>query len=484
MSDNLDPNAQAVPEPATPAVPAAQPVAGEMPAPQNRTIRTFDTRVEGLTAGLLDVPEEFYPQFLVAIEHREEAMTRLQEAKLLAQNLKLKAAETRQKRLTEMELVAQKEAALARTEQAVATISAEKATQREALEAKKAEREAIKPGYSLVPILLFLIAGVVFILADISITHDIVSEGLNITDKLESWLFAVGLAFVAFLFKPAYDRIFEKSYPDTSRKRTHWFLFSLSLAGIAMLVILGVFRYESGKGIEQQEKINKEIRALNTLKAVADDAEAHDYEVRINALEIKLAEQNELLATHWSRLWGVVMAGVLMAIAGAVCLGITFPALERLWQKNKVLPGIINQAGKSLEVTEASLNQQLDTQAQTKSELAVGRVRLSQLPDTEALDLQLKEAQTEISKQLQLLHNAEAMSSTALFRDSLERGRVLSERYQVVITWNDDGSFSLGRQARRTGNNSSSTRTPRAILPSGQYLHQRLRNFLAEKLND
>lgn len=66
--------------------------------------------------------------------------------------------------------------------------------------------------YSLLAGILYLLAGVAFVTGDLIISHEIVAYALNIRDNYEAWAFAIGLAMLSVLLKPAYDRLVEQPY--------------------------------------------------------------------------------------------------------------------------------------------------------------------------------------------------------------------------------------------------------------------------------
>ena len=79
-------------------------------------------------------------------------------------------------------------------------------------------RTKASPDYSLFAGLLFLVAGISFLAGDLIISHEIVAYALNIRNPNEAWAFAVGLAMVSILLKPAYDRLIEQPYQENPEK--------------------------------------------------------------------------------------------------------------------------------------------------------------------------------------------------------------------------------------------------------------------------
>ncbi len=474
-------NGLSLPEASSP--PPKEPETGTQRVVSN----TVYTRSEGMTDGLLDVPEEAFPSFLEALEERSEAAMRMQKAESIASAHRKKEVDLRQKRQEDRELLAEKKSLENHLREVSTEIDGEKEKAEESIAQLKEELKNIHPGYGWISIVLFLLAGVIFIAADVSITHDIVATGLRMSGS-EAWLFAVGLAFVAFLLKPAYDRIFEKAYPGQFRKRNHWFLASAAILSIAMLVFLGIFRHEAGKLVAEFEKTSTAIASLQSQATLDINTDLTQNQAQIDALTARQATINQQLTSHWSRVVGLVMAGVMMAIGGAVCLGIALPALDKRWKMKYDIGNKIKLATAKLDELTGQKSQVAKEQSQAAAEAEKASIRLEELQDaTEEATLALA-AEAEWSNYLAAFHSAEKKAQTALYSDMYARGQALSDRYQIVLTWNEDGTFSLGKQHGKNPTSSkgiTGTRSPEwPYTPRGKHLHERIRNYLSDQLND
>ena len=206
-------------------------------------------------------------------------------------------------------------------------------TDRDALRQRRAKAS---PDYSLLAGLLFLVAGVSFLAGDLIISHEIVAYALNIRDTNEAWAFAVGLAMVSILLKPAYDRLVEGPYlenPVQNRPRYERFKVTLAIFSLLTLAVLGWFRYEAYRTDQLKAAINKSVRQLqlNTDPLAATptlDAST------LSKIEKQLSESSELNLALVNSPWALlsfVMSGILFALAGAVCLGISLPILSAFW---------------------------------------------------------------------------------------------------------------------------------------------------------
>ena len=199
-------------------------------------------------------------------------------------------------------------------------------------------RAAALPEYSLVGGLFFLAAGLAFLFGDLIISHEIVAYALNIRDNTEAWAFAVGLASVTILLKPAYDRLLEKPYranPERYQVRYQRFTLTLSTFALLTLAVLGWFRYEAYRTDQQKAAINKSIRQWQQTLAPPDDGTPTPPDpAMLTQLERQLKQVDALNLTLVNSPWAMlsfVLSGVLFAGAGAVCLGIGLPVLAAFW---------------------------------------------------------------------------------------------------------------------------------------------------------
>ncbi|GAB4015844.1 AAA family ATPase [Spirosoma koreense] len=216
----------------------------------------------------------------------------------------------------------------------------QKEADRQALEADRdnlrERRTKAAPDYSLLAGLLFLIAGISFLAGDLIISHEIVAYALNIRNTNEAWAFAVGLAMVSILLKPAYDRLIEKPYQENpAQNQTKYQRFKIALAvfSVLTLAVLGWFRYEAYRTDQLKAAINKSVRQLqlNTDPTAATQVLSPS---TLSKIEKQLNESSELNLALVNSPWALlsfVLSGILFALAGAVCLGIALPVLSAFW---------------------------------------------------------------------------------------------------------------------------------------------------------
>ncbi len=207
----------------------------------------------------------------------------------------------------------------------------------------EADRDALRkrranasPDYSLLAGLLFLVAGVSFLAGDLIISHEIVAYALNIRDTNEAWAFAVGLAMVSILLKPAYDRLIEQPYlenPEQNRTKYERFKVALALFSLLTLAVLGWFRYEAYRTDQLKAAINKSVRQLQLNTDPSAATQTLDAST-LSKIEKQLSESSELNLALVNSPWAMlsfVLSGILFALAGAVCLGIALPILSAFW---------------------------------------------------------------------------------------------------------------------------------------------------------
>lgn len=157
---------------------------------------------------------------------------------------------------------------------------------------------------------LYSMAGLVFIGGDIVMSKEVVSTALKLRGTLEPWVFAIGIAFLAILLKPAYDRIVEDRYWQGRPGLFVSLISMVSVASIVTLGCLGAFRSESH--LQQSQ-----VRALTSDIAQASPSEIDALYAQLRTLQMEVASSSYAF-------WSFIAVSVLFALAGAICLGIGF----------------------------------------------------------------------------------------------------------------------------------------------------------------
>ncbi|GAB4135585.1 MAG: hypothetical protein OHK0045_20420 [Raineya sp.] len=277
------------------------------------------------------------------------------------------------------------------------------------IERYRKENEELRNKNSFLGGLLFLVAAIIFILGDLIISHEIVAYALNIKNSVEAWSFAVGLAMVSVLLKPAYDRLIEYPYSQdkTLRSKRVYLIFKILIVifTILTLCILGYFRYEAYRADQLKSNINSNILALQ-------EDESGEALKLIEKLSLKSENLSQDLVNSSSGMWAFVLSGVMFAIAGAICLGIAFPILVayvRIWfqipMKIKRLEKTRIEQNKTIEEIELLLSQQLATAEAKKnliSTLGVLEDLKSQRAEMQKRILSLKKRINETETEMQI----------------------------------------------------------------------------------
>lgn len=184
---------------------------------------------------------------------------------------------------------------------------------------------------SLLALILMLVAALAFISADFVISYTVVSTQLYLDGEIfedykifgfnpSPFIFALALAAIPFLLKPAYDRLIEQPYKLNKNKiYFNVLIILITLASLGLLVNTGFVRL---KDFEDQNKIEE----LNANGNGGMDLDPIKPEVSPSP------EKPEFFIP-----FVVVVSGVLFAFGGAILLGMGLPELrkrmKRAWLK-------------------------------------------------------------------------------------------------------------------------------------------------------
>ena len=184
---------------------------------------------------------------------------------------------------------------------------------------------------SLLALVLMLVAALAFISADFIISLTVVSTQLLLDGEIfgdfkifgfnpSPFIFALALAAIPFLLKPAYDRLIEQPYKLNKNKiYFNVLIILITLAAFGLLVNTGFVRLKDFEDLEKIEEIDANSNGgmdLDPIKpAVTPSPEKPEYFIP----------------------FVVVVSGVLFAFGGAILLGMGLPELrkrvKRAWLK-------------------------------------------------------------------------------------------------------------------------------------------------------
>jgi hypothetical protein len=271
------------------------------------------------------------------------------------------------------------------------------------LEIVETKKAAHKTPYALLAGILYLLAGIAFVAGDLIISHEIVAYALNIRNNVEAWLFAVGLASLSILLKPAYERLVEQPYLNDYNEKTKriygYFQTFLVTFAVGTMIVLGWFRYEAYKTDKLKDGINKQVQALQLESQPIDPTQPVDNQALILKMDEKLQAFDNLNMALVNSTWALlsfVLSGVLFAVAGAICLGIAFPILHTFWyrwlQASPAIKRLENQQNK-LNENEAEIEAEL---IKARKQQAVAQNALELLPDLAEFKSRISELRTAI----------------------------------------------------------------------------------------
>lgn len=350
-------------------------------------------------------------------------------------------------------------------------------------------RTKAAPDYSLFAGLLFLVAGISFLAGDLIISHEIVAYALNIRNTNEAWAFAVGLAMVSILLKPAYDRLIEKPYqedPVKNGRKYGQFKIALAVFAVITLAVLGWFRYEAYRTDQLKAAINKSVRQLqlNTDPSATTQVLSP---ATINKIEKQLSESSELNLALVNSPWALlsfVLSGILFALAGAVCLGIALPVISAFWFRwlqADIKLWKLRRRLKRLDKEMAPLEAEL---AEQRTQQNVLQHNLDLLPDLAELKEQRQAVTAELNELLAELKLAQTDSRISNFNDGYGQGEatrtVLSDEEQRQLRKEmlalQNGNRNRTNEARPNGTPAANGKAP------GLRPHQTIRKFLSDEL--
>ncbi|SOE20425.1 hypothetical protein SAMN06298216_0917 [Spirosomataceae bacterium TFI 002] len=433
--------------------------------------------LEGYNRGIENGNSEVTQSKLTSQSAYEQLLEELKETKVDLLNIEEKIATTTEQhraingnlqKFTQLqaEKQGQKETILSKISQSESEI--------EGYQNLKAER---KTPYSLLAGVLYLLAGFAFLAGDLIISHEIVAYALNIRNSLEAWAFAVGLASLSVLLKPAYERLVEQPYlaaeKPSAKKIYGYFQSGLLVLSVLTLIILGWFRYEAYKTDKLKEGINREIKTMQMEATPLDPTVVVDNSALLTQIEAKLAEYNALnisLVNSPLAMLSFILTGVLFAVAGAICLGIAFPILQVFWYRGMQMNPAIRKRRRRILKSEKllpSLNSEL---AKLNAATEVHQQEIAYLDDITELKTERKNLLSKIEN-LRKEANEQVKNAIAnnvedgFQKGSLHRNEMTDEEYEAYRKRNVD------------------SRTSTSILKKTRP-HQALRQAIAEQMGE
>ena len=341
--------------------------------------------------------------------------------------------------------------------------------------------------YPLLAGVIYFVAGAVFLLGDLIISHEIVAYALNIRNNMEAWAFACGLAGVTLLLKPAYERLVEEPYLKNPTERTRkihgYFQVALVVISVSTLAVLGWFRYEAYKVDKLKAGINTEIKPLQLAATpLIQGTEIQSDPALMQKIDAKMKEMEVLnleLVNSNRALLSFVLSGVLFAIAGAICFGIAFPILSSYWKRWIWHNPSINRANRKLRKLRTRLAEASDRLYESMSLKELHQGKLELLPDTESLKkqlLQLEENGALLSEKIKLALEA---SRVSLYNSGYSSGT----QHKADLSPDELKKYKAG-QIDQLKESHDTEKTPRVYRSNGLRPHQALRKAITDSFNE
>lgn len=419
----------------------------ERPA-ANQIISAYD---HGFTNGVLRVESTVFDELVHGLEQQHLAKA---ERAILQEEIaecRKNVAGNQAARRSLQEKIAAETAQGLQAEYQIKHLETRAAEEKALLDSVEKSRQAINRPYNWLVALSLVAAGLVFIGADFSISMDIFRNGLDMP-PLEAGVLAAALASLAFVIKPAFDRVFEKPYLEGKYPRqNHALLIVVALMALGCLGTLGFVRSEV---IASKEIGEAGMEAVDTSTYAA------------------LLKDPKVIAVF-------TLSSLLFALSGAVCFGIGFPAIDLLRRRRRLRKKMMRCREKLADHQSslAAVHQQL-MEKQTSLDLAA--TLLEQLAPQERLEAQLSALKTQELRIIYRMYEQRERTEKAWFREGYKRGKEYELAGRLVYR---------PQQVVRQPSGTSSPTEPRRPRPKPSaedqdgFLHQRLRTMIDYNFN-
>ena len=375
--------------------------------------------------------------------------------------------------------LAKDEAMLAHTRRELDLESAEKQLLQQQIEELELTKKEKKTPYALLAGVLYLLAGIAFVAGDLIISHEIVAYALNIRNTFEAWAFAIGLASLSILLKPAYERLVEQPYLEGTGKKVYAVFQSVLLVvAVGTMVVLGWFRYEAYRTDKLKEGINRQIKSLQLESTPIDPDVPVNETALLQKIDQKLQEYDQLnldlVNSPWAML-SFILSGVLFAIAGAICLGIAFPILQTFWHRGVQLNPAIRKRRRQIRKKNKLLAELRSEESQLVAASQELKNRAEHLGEWVSLKEEKNQLFNENREILELMRLAQTRSRVSTFTEGHAKG----ERNREAMS---DEEYEAYRQEVLKG--LKKEQNERSVRKAGLRPHQALRKVISESFGE
>lgn len=447
-----------------------------------------DDFLHGFRSGTEDIQKDTYEGYLsnqVSFEYYQE---RINERKTEIAEIDTKLASSKTEQKTLFQLLQNHTAGVDMEQRNLNRLNGSRQANNARIEAIETKKAQHKTPYALLAGVLYLLAGVAFVAGDLIISHEIVAYALNIRNNTEAWAFAIGLASLSILLKPAYERLVEQPYLNDYNPKTKriygYFQTLLVVFAMGTMVVLGWFRYEAYKTDKLKDGINKQIQALQLDSQPIDPTQPVDNQALIIKMDEKLkafdALNLSLVNSQWALL-SFVLSGVLFAIAGAICLGIAFPILHAYWYRWLQAGPAVRRLTKQNKKTETEFSEIEKRWLEARKQQIVVQNDIDFLPNASELKTRREELVKEIEDLLSKCKGVDIDRRIYTYNDGYEMGKTSREGMT-------DDEFAAYRNSQlriiKDAKNDTPDRSPKVYRNNGLRPHQALRKAITDGFSE
>ncbi|KGE88064.1 MAG: hypothetical protein ACE362_26210 [Phaeodactylibacter xiamenensis] len=440
----------------------------------------------GFTNGLLKIDPDFFDLWVEAFDREKLYDRKLLDLKRQKEGIRARLIQTEQKRELLEEAVVSNDRLGQETKRKIDQLDERMVLQQEKEEALEQAIEDSTPHYKAASVTLFLFGGLVFILADVLFSQNVLTNVLDMPGW-EAWILAIAVGAMTFAIKPAVDRVFEQPFiKGENKRRNHAFLIVVSLLILTALGVLGAFRNQAQFFLKERAYLQDKISTI-------EDARAHGEtdidDARFEGYKDEILELDRKLYLDWRVQTGFVLISILFAVAGAICFSIGLPAGSQLIVRQKhrrMLKGMLA----SLELMKKEYDSLYDQLAEHEIAAKTSRQQLEHLPDPE--DLRAAE-KVLIDKEL-LLQEERTAYRAQRHKTWYKLGYLRGEKYSlsdklVVHPYTLGTMFDKTNDfRRRKGGQKKYTSTKKPLRDSSpnrnvNYMHEQLREMIDYNFN-
>lgn len=354
--------------------------------PSNQEEQVDDTGVidlyeHGFTNGLLKIDPDFFDLWVEAFDQEKLYDRKLLDLKSQKEGIQARIIKTEQQReLLEKAVVSHDRLGI-ETKRKIDQLDGRMVLQQEKEETLEQAIEDSTPHYKAASVVLFLFGGLVFIVADILFSQNVLTNVLDMPGW-EAWILAAAVGAMTFAIKPAVDRVFEQPFiKGENKRRNHAFLIVVSLLILTALGLLGAFRNQAQFFIKERAYLQDKISIIEDARAYG---EIDIDNARLEGYYDEILELDRKLYLDWRVQTGFVLISILFAVAGAICFSIGLPAGSMLfvrYKHRKRLREMLN----ALELKKKELDNLYDKLTEHEIAAKTSRQQLEHLPDPEDL---------------------------------------------------------------------------------------------------